>query len=54
MECLRLGIKDVDFGQRHLIVRDAKAPKDRVTTRIRAHVLKAGPSALAAPLMPPD
>lgn len=31
MECLRLRIKDVDFGQRHLIVRDGKGGKDRVT-----------------------
>jgi integron integrase len=31
LECLRLRIKDVDFGQRHLIVRDGKGQKDRVT-----------------------
>jgi integron integrase len=31
LECLRLRVKDVDFGQRHLIVRDGKGQKDRVT-----------------------
>jgi integron integrase len=31
LECLRLRIKDVDFGQRHIIVRDGKGQKDRVT-----------------------
>lgn len=29
MECLRLRIKDVDFGQRHIVVRDGKGMKDR-------------------------
>ena len=31
MECLRLRIKDVDFGQNHIVVRDGKGQKDRVT-----------------------
>jgi integron integrase len=31
MECLRLRVKDVDFGQYHLIVRDGKGQRDRVT-----------------------
>jgi integron integrase len=31
MECLRLRVKDVDFGQNHLIVRDGKGAKDRDT-----------------------
>jgi integron integrase len=31
MECLRLRIKDVDFGQNHIMVRDGKGQKDRVT-----------------------
>jgi integron integrase len=31
LECLRLRIKDVDFGQKHLVVRDGKGRKDRVT-----------------------
>lgn len=31
MECLRLRVKDVDFEQRHLIIRDGKGFKDRVT-----------------------
>ena len=30
-ECVRLRIKDVDFEQRHLAVRDGKGAKDRVT-----------------------
>jgi integrase len=31
MECLRLRIKDVDFGYWQLIVRDGKGQRDRVT-----------------------
>src|SRR5437868_8777711 len=31
LECLRLRVKDVDFGQKHLVVRDGKGQKDRVT-----------------------
>lgn len=31
-ECLRLRVKDVDFGQKLLIIRDAKGHKDRTTT----------------------
>jgi len=31
MECLRLRVKDVDFAQRQIIVRDGKGGKDRVT-----------------------
>jgi integron integrase len=31
MECVRLRVKDVDFGYGHLIVRDAKGLRDRVT-----------------------
>ena len=31
MECVRLRVKDVDFGQRHVIVRDGKGQKDRAT-----------------------
>lgn len=31
LEGLRLRVKDVDFGQRHLVVRDGKGQKDRVT-----------------------
>jgi integrase len=29
MECLRLRIKDADFGQNHILVRDGKGQKDR-------------------------
>jgi len=31
MECIRLRVKDVDFGNHQIIVRDAKGGKDRVT-----------------------
>ena len=41
MECLRLRVKDVDFGQNHIIVRDGKGQKDRVTVL---------PATLAGPL----
>jgi integron integrase len=30
-ECLRLRVKDLDFGANHIIVRDGKGAKDRVT-----------------------
>ena len=31
MECLRLRVKDIDFAQRQIVVRDGKGEKDRVT-----------------------
>jgi len=31
MECVRLRVKEIDFAQRQIIVRDAKGMKDRVT-----------------------
>lgn len=31
MECVRLRVKDVDFGYRQIVVRDGKGKKDRVT-----------------------
>ena len=31
MECLRLRVKDIDFAAKHIIVRDGKGFKDRVT-----------------------
>ncbi|MBI3771743.1 MAG: integron integrase [Gammaproteobacteria bacterium] len=31
MECVRLRVKDVDFGQRQILIRDGKGFKDRVT-----------------------
>jgi len=31
MECVRVRVKDVDFGMNHIVVRDAKGMKDRVT-----------------------
>jgi integron integrase len=31
MECVRLRVKDIDFGNNHLVVRDAKGMQDRIT-----------------------
>ena len=31
MECVRLRVKDVDFGQGQIMVRDGKGAKERVT-----------------------
>lgn len=31
MECLRLRVKDIDFGNNHIVIRDAKGMKDRIT-----------------------
>jgi len=31
MECVRLRVKDVDFGQNQVVVREGKGFKDRVT-----------------------
>ena len=31
MECLRLRVKDLDFAQRAIIVRDGKGMEDRMT-----------------------
>ena len=31
MECVRLRVKDIDFGYAHIVVRDAKGGRDRVT-----------------------
>lgn len=31
MECIRLRVKDVDFGRREILIRDGKGGKDRVT-----------------------
>ena len=31
LECLRLRVKDIDFAQRQIIVRDGKGMKDRIT-----------------------
>jgi integron integrase len=45
-ECVRLRIKDVDFGRKELIIRDAKGKKDRVSTlpgciveRLKVHLV---------------
>jgi integrase len=31
MECVRLRVKEIDFGFRQILVRDGKGQKDRVT-----------------------
>ena len=31
MECLRLRVKDIDFGYGQIVVRDGKGQKDRIT-----------------------
>jgi integrase len=31
MECVRLRVKDVDFGRNEILIRDGKGAKDRVT-----------------------
>jgi integron integrase len=31
MECLRLRVKDIDFGNNYVLIRDAKGMKDRIT-----------------------
>jgi integron integrase len=31
MECMQLRVKDIDFGQSQIVVRDGKGPKDRIT-----------------------
>lgn len=41
MECVRLRVKDVDFGRNEILIRDGKGGKDRVTML---------PAALAGPL----
>jgi site-specific recombinase XerD len=41
MECVRLRVKDVDFGQNQIVVREGKGFKDRVTVL---------PESLKAPL----
>ena len=38
LECLRLRVKDVDFEQRHIVVRDAKGERDRITMLPEASV----------------
>jgi integron integrase len=36
MECVRLRVKDVDFGRGAILVRDGKGQKDRITMLLRA------------------
>lgn len=44
MECLRLRVKDVDFGYRQILVRDGKGAKDRVTMLPDSLVRRSGRS----------
>lgn len=39
MECVRLRVKDVDFAQRQIMVRDGKGQKDRVTMLAERYLL---------------
>lgn len=41
MECMRLRVKDIDFGRGEILIRDGKGAKDRVTML---------PQSLVAPL----
>jgi integron integrase len=38
MDCLRLRVKDLDFGYQHIVVRDGKGNKDRITMLPQAAV----------------
>lgn len=38
MECVRLRVKDIDFGYKQIVVRDGKGNKDRVTM-LRLHAV---------------
>lgn len=47
MECIRLRVKDVDFGYRQIVVRDGKGEKDRMTVlptcvieRLQRHLMQ--------------
>lgn len=49
MECVRLRVKDIDFGMQQIVVRDGKGFKDRVTMlpeslkkRLEAHLARVG------------
>ncbi len=39
-ECLRLRVKDIDFGYKQILVRDGKGGKDRVTLLPRSVVAR--------------
>ncbi|MFH1294059.1 MAG: tyrosine-type recombinase/integrase [Pseudomonadota bacterium] len=45
IECVRLRVKDIDFGLNQILVRDAKGNKDRITV-----VLNKGGRAVRSPL----
>src|SRR4029450_5984962 len=50
LECLRLRVKDVDFTYNHIVVRDGKGRKDRVT--MLPQQVKASALAAASPRRP--
>ena len=52
MECLRLRIKDIDFGQNHILVRDGKGQKDRVSLLPRS-LIEPLTSRIATPWVTP-
>jgi len=37
MECLRLRVKDIDFGMNQITVRDGKGKKDRVSGQFKSY-----------------
>jgi site-specific recombinase XerD len=49
-ECLRLRVKEIDFGQRLFLVRDGKGQKDVRTTMIYTHVAKRALWGVRSPL----
>ncbi len=49
MECMRMRVKDIDFEQSQIIVREGKGEKDRATM-IYTHVLNRGPKAVRSSL----
>jgi len=50
MECARLRVKDIDFDQRRITVREGKGGKDRVTV-LPDKVANAGPSRALCPTL---
>jgi integrase len=50
LECLRLRVKDIDFGYKQITVRDGKGAKDRITTMIYTHVLNKGGKGVRSPI----